>query len=368
MFRPFVPGRRVSFLRHTATALLAAGFICAATPLFAQVTLPPISVGGGIRTSFVHTDPDSGTSTDQFLLNSARLYFNGPVTEQIKFMFNTEYQYAGNTSTIGVLDAAVRIEMKPEFNIWMGRMLPPSDRANLAGPYYNHHWNVYSDGVQNGQPSITIGSAPSFTGRDNGIVYWGDFKDKKVKVAVGAFDGASLTGGVSDKILAAARIQIDFWDAEEGYYLNGTYYGDKDLLAIGGSTQVQSGKTASTVDFLMEKKMGNGGVVSVESQYTNYNGLGGYVAGYKSQGAYGLASYLFPQMIGTGQIEVLGKYGSAQFTHGTSPSFRWETTEVNVSYVIKQFNARIVAFYQNYNYTNSTPDTWKGGLGMQIQM
>src|SRR6185503_12224344 len=111
--------------------------------------------------------------------------------------------------------------------------------------------------------------------------------------SVGAFDGASLTG--NPKVLGAARVQIDFWDPEAGYYLNGTYYGDKNLLAIGGATQVQSGKTASTVDFLMEKKLPNGGVVSIESEYSNYNRLGGYDSRYaKSQGAYGLASYLFP--------------------------------------------------------------------------
>jgi hypothetical protein len=72
-------------------------------------------------------------------------------------------------------------------------------------------------------------------------------------------------------------------------------------------------------------------------------------------------------MIGKGQIEVLGKYGSAQFTQGPAPSFRWETSELNVSYVIKQFNARVVSFYQYRNVTNSL-DTWKGGLGLQIQM
>ncbi len=70
----------------------------------------------------------------------------------------------------------------------------------------------------------------------------------------------SATG--NSEVLGAARVQIDFWDQEDGYYLNGTYYGDKNLLAIGGATQYQNGHTASTIDFLMEKKLPNGGVVS----------------------------------------------------------------------------------------------------------
>ena len=206
-----------------------------AAPLWAQTELP-ITIGAGLQTSFVHSSPHTGNSTDQLLINSVRLYVNGPVNDKIKFMFNTEFD--GATNKVGVLDAVARVEMSPQFNIWAGRFLPPSDRSNLYGPYYAHHWAVYTDGVQDGYPFV-------FQGRDNGVVYWGDFA-KKVKVSVGAFDGASATG--NPKILGAARVQIDFWDSESGYYLNGTYYGDKNLLAIGGATQVQSGATASTAD------------------------------------------------------------------------------------------------------------------------
>ena len=108
---------------------------------------------------------------DQFQLDHLRLYVNGPVTENIKFMFNTDYDSV--TNKIGILDAVARIELSPEFNIWAGRFLPPSDRANLYGPFYSNEWNVYTDGVQDGYPFV-------FQGRDNGVAYWGDFA-KKVK-------------------------------------------------------------------------------------------------------------------------------------------------------------------------------------------
>ncbi len=246
------------------------------------------------------------------------------------------------------------------FNIWAGRFLPPSDRANLYGPFYAHEWAVFSDGIQDGYPSV-------FQGRDNGVAYWGTFA-KKVKVSLGGFDGGTVTG--NHDLVGAARVQIDFWDPEDGYYLNGTYYGDKNLLAIGGATQFQDGKTASTVDFLLEKKIPGGGAFTIESEYADYNGFGGYESAYtKSQVCwYGLASFLFPKVIGPGRFEVLGKYAKAEFTRGTSASYDQKTTEVNLNYIIKQFNLRVMSFFQDLRFNRERPDTWQAGLGLQIQM
>ena len=356
MLKRCVRSGTVSAAQRYVPAFLV-GFLLLAAPLWAQTTLPPVTVGAGLQTSFAHTDTDGGISKDEFVINSARIYLSGPVTDQIKFMFNTEYD--GSTNKIGVLDAAARIEVQPEFNIWMGRFLPPSDRANLYGPYYSHAWAVYTDGVQDGYPFLAVG-------RDNGIVYWGDFAEK-IKVSVGAFDGASTTG--NPKILGAARVQIDFWDAESGYYLNGNYYGAKNLLAIGGATQVQSGHTASTVDFLMERKLPDESVVTIESEYANYNRLGGYNGAYaKSQGGYVLGSYLFPKQVGVGKFEILGKYAKAQFTHGSGPSYQQKTTEVNFNYIIKEFNARVMSFYKDTRFNAVNSDFWQGGVGLQIQM
>jgi len=343
--------------RSVPAILFALSSLTATVPAWGQVNLGPITVGAGLRTSYEHDAVEKGADTDTFPLNSIRLYVNGPVTSKIKFMFNTEYD--SNTNKVSVLDAVARVEIAPKFNIWAGRLLPPSDRANLAGPYYNSHWNVYQDGIQNGHPFV-------FQGRDNGVVYWGDFK--KVKVSAGAFDGKSATGNAD--VLGAARVQIDLWDKEDGYYLNSTYYGAKKLLAIGGATQVQSGNTATTVDFLLERKLANAGVITLEGEFANYNNLGGYYAGYKkSSGTYGLAAYILPKSFGTGKIQLLGKFAKADFSHAIGlTSFNQKTTEVNVNYLIKEFNARVMTFYKKTNFSATRPDFWTAGIGFQIQI
>lgn len=346
---------------RTLSALLAAGLFCAATgQAQAQTQLPPVTLGAGVQTSFVHDAPDGGDGTDTFALNSARLYVNGPVTEKIKFMFNTEY--SGATNNVQILDAVGRIEVSDKLNIWFGRMLPPSDRANLYGPYYSHHWSVYSDGVQDGYPFVA-------TGRDNGALYWGQFG--KVKVSAGAFDGTSATG--SNTLIAAGRVQVDFWDPEGGYYLNGTYYGDKNLLAIGAAGQKQGeGKNAYSVDILMERKLAGAGAVTLEAEWAKYDHLGGYSARYGTDdGGYVLASYLFPKAVGMGKFEILGKSGKARFRDGIAlkdKDFDQTTTELNLNYVIKQFNARVMTFFKDTRYDAVKTNFKQVGVGLQLQM
>jgi hypothetical protein len=331
-----------------------------AAPAQGQTTLPAISIGAGLQTSFVHTETDGSDGSDAFLLNSVRLYVSGSATDKIKIMFNTEYN--GATNDVNVLDAAAQFGFSSKFNIWVGRFLPPSDRANLYGPYYSHHWAVFTDGVQDGYPFI-------FQGRANGAMYWGQFG--KVKVSGGAFDGTSLTG--DDTLLAAGRVQVDFWDPEDGYYLNGTYYGDKNLLAIGVAGQAQgSDKSAYNVDFLMERKVTGGGAVSVEAEWARYDRLGGYSGRYGlDDGGYILGAYLFPKLVGPGRFEVLGKFARARFREGITaldPDYDQKTSEIDFNYIIRQFNARVMVFYKDTRFDAVRVDNKQIGVGIQLQM
>ena len=347
----------------TWVSLAAAAWLTgvAVAPAVAQTAVGPVTIGAGLRTSFAHTEPEDGDGTDKFALDDIRLYVNGNVNPHIKIMFNTDYTSA--TNDINVLDAVGRFEFSDKFNLWVGRFLPPSDRANLYGPFYAHHWNTFVDGVQDGYPFI-------YQGRDNGVMYWGQFS--KVKVSGGIFDGASATG--DDTVLSAGRVQVDFWDTEGGYYLNGTYYGDKNLLAIGAAGQVQgSDKTAGSVDFLLERKLGMAGAFSVEAEWARYHNLGGYPpptpnAGYTLlDGAYVLGAYIFPKPAGPGKFELLGKWGQAKYQEGVIGDDVQKTGEFNLNYLIKQFDARIMFFYLDTRY-DLAPNTKKFGVGFQLQM
>ena len=69
--------------------------------------------------------------------------------------------------------------------------------------------------MQDGYPSTAVG-------RDNGVMYWGQFG--MFKVAAGVFDVPSTVG--TSNVVSSARVMVDLWEKESGYYLNGTYFGE----------------------------------------------------------------------------------------------------------------------------------------------
>jgi hypothetical protein len=349
-------------LRCAALVTLAgAAFGLPATSAFADIS-PTVNVGAGVRTSFDVTDPTGGKKTESTNLDSVRLYVSGSITDQFSFMFNTEYKGSppAGDNTVQVLDAAAQFHYSDRLNIWAGRFLPPSDRANMYGPYYSNQWSVYNDGVQDGFPSTA-------TGRDNGVMYWGQFG--MLKASGGVFDVPS-TVGTPNKVFAG-RLQVDLWDPEAGYYLNGTYYGEKDLLAFGIAEQNSAGNNAYSGDFLFEKKLpSNGGVVTVEAEYAKYDHFGGYAAD-ESNGWYGLASYLFPQVIGIGKFQVLGKYAHAKYDFDTGPADDTQKTKnFELNYIIKDFKARVSLYYVDFSYEHQivAADHKQYGIGLQLQL
>ncbi|MGR3179363.1 MAG: hypothetical protein ACUZ8E_15045 [Candidatus Anammoxibacter sp.] len=345
-----------------------------------------LAVGMGLRTSFsaVEEAVDDGDDWSQdFALENMRLYVNGNITDKISLEFNTErFDSADAHSDIRVLDAVAKFSFNKMFNIWVGRMLPPSDRSNLDGPYF---LNSFDFPFVQAYPAI-------FAGRLEGLSIWGQSQmgPVHVKYQLGAFDEfvSTRAGGPNDDddLIYTGRLTFNFWDPEPGYYNNSTYYGDKDILAIGlvgffqnngaGSRGDRGDFVAWNIDFLLEKKLSNGGVVNLEAAFYNYDLDGKQAAETASGGGLvdghsylAVASYLFPQKIGWGQIQPIVRYMNFnQERHGGTRE-RWE---VGAAYIIDGHNARVNFFYANEHPGRGT----RGGdddsfgiikIGLQLQ-
>ncbi len=328
-----------------------------------------VSLGGGMRTAIRLTEdgaPDGSNGVDADL-ESARLYVNGQIHENISFEFNTELD---GSDDLHVLDAVAKLSFSETFNVWAGRFLPPSDRANLDGPYY---LGIYHFPSVQGYPA-------KFAGRDNGIAIWGQTAGGQFKYQIGAFEGCQESTGCNtgandgDSFLYSGRVVYNFWDPEPGYYNSSDYYGSKDVLALGLTAMYQEDATGTAlapgdyfawnIDALMQKKLSGGGVATLEGAYYDYDTDGGITPLMSGQGFFALASYLLPQTVGIGQIQPVIRYENMNRDDGVADSEVWEG---GINYIISGHNARVALHYRLVDIEGAG-STGQFVLGLQLQL
>lgn len=333
-----------------------------------------VSVGFGFISSYSSVEdaaPNGNDRSNDFSLNSARLYLSGSFNKYIKGMLNTE-RSGGGEGNIEVIDANVQFQLTPEVAIWAGRFLSPSDRANMAGPYYSSgggggYWaNISSRYGWNG----------GVIGRDEGVAVVGDFMGGALGVSFGAFEAdnifrfsgvnaqkessdAAAALGADDKLMYAGRVQVALWDPEPGYYGTGNYFGAKDILTIGiAGRQKSDGAISLTdlgdyssynVDFLMEKKNVGPGTLSLEAAYYDYD-TDGVFESEEGDAYYVGAGYLFDTPVGWGKFMPFVRYQEFDADN----NIKTERTDVGVNYVIAPYNALISAEYQKTEVTGAS--------------
>ena len=330
-----------------------------------------ITAGFGMRGSYTSAEdgaPNGTSRSSDFHLDSARLFFGGSLSKEIKGMFNTEW----DGEQIRVLDAAAQFAISPELNIWAGRLLSPSDRANMAGPYYSTGGGYWA-----GVASRYGYNGGIFRGRDDGVVVWGDLAGAKFNYSFGAFEGrtfgiGSLTqaqaraAGVDtdDSLMYAGRVQANLWDPEPGYYGTGNYLGAKDILSIGFAARYQKDGVATllrqgdytgwNVDLLMEKKLSAGTAVALEAAYYDYDNDGVILA---EQGKAYSAGLSF----------IAGKVQPFLRLQKFSPDSNIDTrqADIGVNYIIEGYNAQVSAVYSKTKVGNGDSD--KVVVAMQFQ-
>jgi len=324
-----------------------------------------LNIGAGLRTSFNMIENATPNDTEDFELDSIRLYLNGQVMKNVKFTFNAEREIDGN---VRMLDGIARFEFNDALNLWLGRFLPPSDRSNLSGPYYLGTWDFPT---AQAFPNI-------YAGRDNGAAVWGHVMDGKFKYQVGAFQGSDggASANDSNNLLYAGKATINFWEPEGGYYNASTYYGEKEILTL-GLTAMQQSDAAGTVanqgdftgwsaDFLMEKKLDAAGVVSLEGAYYDYDlddlGWSGDTGGpAQGNGYFVLAGYLLPQAIGIGKLRPHVRYESFD----ADANLEIKRTTLGLTYVMKGHDARITAVVGETDDGANTRNFFRVGVQLQ---
>lgn len=311
-----------------------------------------------------------GVSADTSADAEVNLLLNGRIHKNVAWTADFLGFYgpgrSGTSATASILDLIGKFEFADEFNLWFGRMLVPSDRSNFSGAWFMSPW-VYP-GVFTPQGAPDVGPRQGPFGRNDGATAWGSIAGGLFKYYAGVFD---LTQSREQSPLYTARINISLLNPEPGYYHSSTYYGGKDILAIGISGQYKKNgsvlfKTDAmgnkvkdmkgndiidalanyqgfSVDVLFEKTLGGAGTIDVEA---GVYGFSGSYETFKSYG-YGLISYLLPGEIGIGRIQPLFRFQTAD--RKTAGQDSWKAYDAQIGYAIKEYSARVALGYSLYD-------------------
>lgn len=343
--------------------------------------------GLGLRTSY-QSDNGTGQPNGQSInVDNLWLYSNFTFSKTVKATFDATANTQGNNNSLSVLDAYIQIEPTQSFNLWVGRLLPAADRADMEGPFYITSWNY---------PGVSsVYKEQYLFGRDQGATFWGIVGSDRLTYAIGAYQGMGKNagnfnqyqgGGGSSDLMYTARLNYNFWDTkvDPAYFASQSYYGTHDVLALGlaGMTQKSgtltttgtAGYTAYNVDFIMEKKVNDGGAVTLSGAYykvstqntlDNYVPLGAAIGGTWGGPAFqgisyiGTVAYLFPQKLGYGKVQPYVQHqdftpDSFDTGAGAGQTFRTIQNEYGINYVINGANAKLTVAYSSTMFGKSS--------------
>jgi hypothetical protein len=352
-------------------------------PAFPPV-IPNIDFAGRLRLG-LHTASSDATNPQKVDLSKMNdlamevnvdMYFSGQVTRIVKWQAGVTGSYSGfpgsaaSTSTaltppLGanaqILDVIARFEFLPEFNLYAGRMIVVADRFTPSGPWGMDEY-FYPGIMVAGQAVPAALMKSGLTGRDVGVNAWGALLGGTVKYYLGAYEFSDP----SLSPLFSGRLQLSLLTPEPGFYQRTTYYGYKDLIAIGIGGQFQKNGSAGSManpmagmgmpaapttlpvfdnysyvtgDLVIDKKLGDAGTLSFVGSVAKFDGD---YQPWKSHFQAGIG-YLIPGVVGIGKLRPSIRYQGAKANGVDNLS---SVIDAQIGYVIMPWFARVALGYR----------------------
>src|SRR5450432_47290 len=205
-----------------------------AMPATRPVVLPPIDVGAWVRAGSVFQKATDPTSINDWHMDNSyiELHAGGKIHEKVGVTVNLNANL--QHGTVGIMDAIVSFDIAEPFHVWAGQLLVPVDRSNASGPFFMIPWN-YPGFLSVGGTTLVAAPKEGPNGRNTGAVVWGNINDGQFKYLAGVFDNSD----VKTSPLFSGRLNLAIIGTEPGFWGNGSYFGDKDILAVGVGGQYQ---------------------------------------------------------------------------------------------------------------------------------
>lgn len=343
-----------------------------------------IDIGFRIQTLFFSTEENVGGDLDRvddFMIRRGRLRLGGSVTDKVSFFLQTDVRTG---TDMHMIDAFIKYKLHKLATVIVGQNMAPVLRQNATSSgglmaidrpgivYKNLTWgtrakvgftNTTAAGTNAGFFGISNGS----TVRDMGVTLFGSDSindELHFKYYLGVYDGVQEISG-EDNFRYVGRAQLNFFDAEAGYYGLSTYLGKKKTVGIGVAFDTQDsvitdslGKdvdyTQYTIDLFADYPVGPGSL-TFEAAYIdldlddakgtlNSSATGEQVQG---DGFYVQAGYF----INNWQPWVEYEEWSSDDSNDIGS---YDSVRVGLNYYIAGHSANIKVGYEQTNYDNST--------------
>ncbi|MCA9755478.1 MAG: hypothetical protein KDA27_06730 [Candidatus Eisenbacteria bacterium] len=261
-----------SFVGLGAAGLMLAGI--AAPEVHAGVKVPIkddayLDLGFRLQvlTMLTQNDIDGDGQWDNMInhrVRRGRLRVKAATNDWFSAFIQTEVAADGGSGVdMRVIDAFIQMNLDPWAQVFVGENMAPTNRQNLTSSgalmaidrpgiaYHSLNWgnrSVYRYGtatLPGSASGVGSGDAPV---RDVGITLFGAGKvgeNANLKYYVGTYNGVHAASENSERI--TARAQLNFFDAEDGYYNSSTYLGKKKTAGIGASIDMMP-NVAAVVD------------------------------------------------------------------------------------------------------------------------
>ena len=258
-------------------------------------------------------------------------------------------QTPGDAGGLGtVIDSILKLDMADYLLVRRGRLLGPSDRSNLSGPFVMSRpgaTSIYSAAGAGAFMSPNAGLME----RDDGLVAAGNCRAGRTKYFLGVFNLDSA----HDDLMVSGGVHVALLGTGPGPWGSGGAFDERNVVTMGVGFQYQkraagtkdpqnSGDSANANmvmgDLRAEKTLSRVGTVFLEATYYRF------AAGESTrQTTYILASFRTPDYPGIGRVQPIFRWHQASTQ---SSETKRTMLDAFVTYLIHGHDLRVTAGYQ----------------------
>ncbi len=216
------------------------------------------------RAEAVDTADGEETSQDLFL-RRLRFIATGQLNEKWSFFFETDSPNLGkDDEDIFVQDAIVSYNHNEALHVDFGLLLMENS--------YNRNQSAISLMATDYGPYSFVNNGPldERVGRDVGVRLRGYLDDGHLEYRAGVYRG--LRDDTTSSLRFLGRLTYNFFEAQKGYFYQGTSLGKKKILALGASYDIQEDYDATGLDLYLDLPTGSGDAVTFQANGVRFDG------------------------------------------------------------------------------------------------